>query len=61
MNVLSITPIHIIFSGLAIIALYITAFAILFKNKSGILPYLAVLMIPVIGALGIIAGNYTKK
>jgi len=46
---------------MVIAALYITAVAKLFKNKSGLLPYLALILFPVIGPLGIILGDYTKK
>lgn len=41
--------------------LYITATAKLFRNKSGLLPYLALILFPVIGPLGIILGDYKKK
>lgn len=61
MNILSITAYHIIFAGLGVILLYVFAITILYKNKSGLLPYLTVLLFPVIGSLGIIIGNYTKK
>ncbi|WP_312900550.1 hypothetical protein [Chryseobacterium taichungense] len=61
MNVLSITPFQIIFLLMAIVVLYVSAIAILFKNKSGLLPYLILLVFPVIGPLGIVLGNYTKK
>ncbi|SEM60388.1 hypothetical protein SAMN05421856_104417 [Chryseobacterium taichungense] len=61
MNVLSITPFQIIFLLMAIVVLYVSAIAILFKNKSGLLPYLILLVFPVIGPLGIVMGNYTKK
>lgn len=61
MNILSITVYHIIFAGLGVLLLYVSAITILYKNKSGLLPYLAVLLFPVIGSLGIIIGNYTKK
>ncbi|WP_177175273.1 hypothetical protein [Chryseobacterium taichungense] len=46
---------------MAIVVLYVSAIAILFKNKSGLLPYLILLVFPVIGPLGIVMGNYTKK
>jgi hypothetical protein len=46
---------------MAIIVLYISAIMILFKTKSGILPYLALILFPIIGPLGIVFGNYTKK
>ncbi len=61
MNLLSITPFQIIAVIMAIVVLYVTAIAVLFKNRSGILPYLTLLIFPVIGPLGIIFGDYTKK
>lgn len=61
MNLLSITSFQIIAVFMAIAVLYVAAIAVLFKNRSGILPYLALLIFPVIGPLGIIIGNYTKK
>ena len=61
MNLLSITPFQILFAAMAIIVLYISAIMILFKTKSGILPYLALILFPILGPLGIIFGNYVKK
>lgn len=61
MNILLITPFHIIFSAVAVAVLYISAIMILFKTKSGVLPYLLVILFPVIGSLGILLGNYLKK
>ncbi|MCS3867662.1 hypothetical protein J3D55_000578 [Chryseobacterium ginsenosidimutans] len=61
MNLLSITPFQILFAAIAIIVLYISAIMILFKTKSGILPYLALILFPILGPLGIVFGNYTKK
>jgi hypothetical protein len=60
-NIIIITPFHILFGAIAIIVLYISAIMILFKTKSGILPYLAVLLFPIIGSLGIVFGYYTNK
>lgn len=61
MNILSISPFQILFAAIAVIVLYISAIAILVKTKSGILPYLALVLFPIIGPLGIVFGNYTKK
>ena len=61
MNILVITPFNIIFAILAVTVLYISAVAVLYKNKSGILPYLALIIFPIFGPLGIIFGNYCKK
>lgn len=61
MSLLLITPFQIIAVLIAIVVLYAAAIAVLFKNRSGILPYLALLIFPVIGPLGIILGDYTKK
>jgi hypothetical protein len=61
MSILVITPFQIIFAAIAIAVLYISAIMILFKTKSGILPYLAVILFPIVGPLGILFGNYTKK
>ncbi|MDQ0592065.1 hypothetical protein QFZ37_000434 [Chryseobacterium ginsenosidimutans] len=61
MNILSITPFHILFAAITIIVLYISAIMTLFKTKSGILPYLALILFPIIGPLGIVFGNYIKK
>jgi hypothetical protein len=41
--------------------LYIYAISLLFKNKSGILPYVALIIFPIIGPVGIILGNKLKK
>ncbi|SEW44638.1 hypothetical protein SAMN05421841_3217 [Chryseobacterium wanjuense] len=61
MNILVITPFEIIFAAIAVIVLYISAITVLFKTKSGILPYLALILFPVIGPLGIIFGNQLNK
>lgn len=61
MNILSITPFQILFVGIAVLALYISAIMVLFKTKSGILPYLALILFPILGPLGIVFGNYMKK
>ena len=61
MNILSITPFHIIFAVLTVIILYISAIMILFKTKAGILPYIALILFPILGPLGIVFGSYTKK
>jgi hypothetical protein len=61
MNLLVITPYEILVVAVAVIALYIVAISILFKNKSGILPYLALILFPILGPLGIVFGNYKNK
>lgn len=61
MNLLVITPYEIILFAVAVIVLYIVAISTLFKNKSGILPYLALIIFPIFGPLGIVLGNYMKK
>ena len=61
MNILSISSFQILFAAIAIIVLYISAIAILVKTKSGILPYVALILFPILGPLGIVFGNYTKK
>jgi hypothetical protein len=61
MNLLVITPYEILLVAIAVIALYIVAISILFKNKSGILPYLALILFPILGPLGIVFGNYKNK
>lgn len=61
MNILVITPFEIIFAAITVIVLYISAITVLFKTKSGILPYLALILFPVIGPLGIIFGNQLNK
>ncbi|WP_415324491.1 hypothetical protein [Chryseobacterium sp. MMS23-Vi53] len=60
-NTLIITPYNILFAALAVMVLYVFAISILFKNKSGILSYLALIIFPIFGPLGIIFGNYCKK
>lgn len=60
-NTLIITPYNILFAALAVIILYVFAISILFKNKSGILSYLALIIFPIFGPMGIIFGNYLKK
>ncbi len=61
MNILVITPFKILFAAIAVFVLYISAIMVLFKTKSGILPYLALILFPVIGPLGIIFGNHLNK
>lgn len=60
MSMLVITSFQILFAAIAIIVLYVAAIMILYKTKSGILPYLVVMFLPLIGPLGIILGNYSK-
>lgn len=61
MKLLVITPYEILLFAVAVIVLYIVAISTLFKNKSGILPYLALILFPIFGPLGIVFGNYMKK
>lgn len=61
MNILSINAFQILTGFMVIAVLYAAAIAVLFKNRSGIIPYLVLIIFPVIGPLGIIIGNYTKK
>lgn len=61
MNILSINAFQILTVTIFVTVLYAAAIAVLFKNRSGILPYLALILFPLIGPLGIIVGNYTKK
>ncbi|GAB0155944.1 hypothetical protein CHRYSEOSP005_12060 [Chryseobacterium sp. Alg-005] len=58
MKLLVIGPFDIIVFALMIITLYAVAIAILFKNKSSIWPYLALLFFPIIAPIGIIAGYF---
>jgi hypothetical protein len=55
-----IYPFEIVFYIVAFAVLYIYAISILFKNKSNFIPYLALLLFPVVGAVGIIVGNIGK-
>jgi len=61
MNILSINAFQILTVIIFVAVLYAAAIAVLFKNRSGILPYLALILFPLIGPLGIIVGNYIKK
>ncbi|MEC3877023.1 hypothetical protein [Chryseobacterium salviniae] len=61
MNVLLINAYQILTVFLAIAVLYAAAIAILFKNRAGILHYLALILFPVVGPLGIVVGNCTMK
>lgn len=61
MSLLVITPFKILVVSFIIIVIYITAIALLLKNKSGILPYVILILFPVIGPLGIIFGSLIKK
>jgi hypothetical protein len=61
MNPLSINILHITFFIIILCMLYIYAISLLFKNKSGILPYVALIIFPIIGPVGIILGNKLKK
>ncbi|ALR32259.1 MULTISPECIES: hypothetical protein [Chryseobacterium] len=60
MGILLITPFAILFAALAVIGLYISAIMILFKTKSGVLPYIALILFPILGPLGILLGNLKK-
>lgn len=61
MSLLVITSFEILFMAIAIAMLYILAISTLFKNKSGILSYLVLILFPIVGPLGIVFGNYMKK
>jgi hypothetical protein len=61
MSILIITPFQILFAAMMTMALYISAIMVLLKTKSGILPYLVVILFPIVGPLGILFGNYAKK
>lgn len=61
MKLLVISPFDIITAALMIITLYAVAIAILFKNRSNIWPYLALLFFPIIAPIGIIAGYCMTK
>lgn len=61
MNTLSINILHITFFIIILCMLYIYAISLLFKNKSGILPYVTLIIFPIIGPVGIILGNKLKK
>jgi spore maturation protein SpmA len=61
MKILAITPFHILFTIIGIAVLYISVIRILVKTRSGILPYLALILFPIFGPLGIVFGNYFNK
>ena len=61
MSLLSISPFQILFTAFAVAVLYISAIMILFRNKSGFLPYIALVLIPVLGPAGIILGSYFNR
>jgi hypothetical protein len=61
MSLLSINAFHILFGAVAVIILYSAAIAVLLRTKSGILPYMSLILFPVIGPLGILLGNYNRK
>ena len=61
MSLLSINAFHILLGAFAVIILYIATIVVLLRTKSGILPYLALILFPVIGSLGILIGNYNRK
>jgi hypothetical protein len=61
MNILVITPFHIMFTIIGIAVLYISAIRVLVKTQSGILPYLALILFPIFGPLGIVFGNCLNK
>ncbi|WP_375180902.1 hypothetical protein [Chryseobacterium sp.] len=61
MSLLSINAFQILLGAVAVIILYIAAIAVLLRTKSGSLPYLALILLPVIGPLGILLGNYNRK
>lgn len=61
MSLLSINAFHILLGAVAVIILYIAAIAVLLRTKSGILPYLALILFPVIAPLGILLGDYNRK
>lgn len=61
MNVLLIRPLEIVLMFSVLVVLYSAAVVFLVKNKSGILPYIVLILLPIIGPLGIVLGNYLKK
>jgi hypothetical protein len=61
MNILVITPFHILFTIIGIVVLYVSAVRILVKTRSGILTYLALILFPIFGPLGIVFGNCLNK
>ncbi|MCF2221126.1 hypothetical protein H9Q08_17710 [Chryseobacterium sp. PS-8] len=61
MSLLSINAFQILICAVAVIILYIAAIAVLLRTKSGILPYMALILFPVIDPLGILLGNYNRK
>ncbi|WP_294249629.1 hypothetical protein [uncultured Chryseobacterium sp.] len=54
---LSINAFQLLTAAVLVAAMYIYAFAVLYKNRAGLLPYLVLILFPLAGALGIIFGN----
>lgn len=61
MELLLITPTKILAISILLLAIYIFAISIIYKNRAGLLPYLVLLLFPILGPLGIILGEFTKK
>lgn len=58
--ILSIGPFNIIFLAVISVAVYLTGFYFLFKNKLGFIGVLSILFFPILGSLGIILYSLAK-
>lgn len=54
-----ISPFQIVLTSIAIILLYIIAISMLYRSKASLMPYIVLLLLPIVGAVGIILGSFT--
>ena len=59
MTILMVSALQIVLTSLAIILLYVIAISILYRSKASLILYLVLLLLPIVGALGIILGSIT--
>ncbi len=61
MNLLIIKPFEILFSLAFLIIIYVISIGILYRKKSGILPYLVLILFPILGSIAIILSEVKIK
>lgn len=62
MPLLILSPTEIIIYAVLLLLIYAYAFNILIKNKSGLIPYLILICLPVLGSLYVIlSGSSTRN
>lgn len=61
MTLLILTPTEIIIYSVLLLLVYVYALSILIKNKSGLIPYLILICLPVLGSLYIILSGHSTR